>query len=780
MATRILIAAFLDENKGTVDLCLPLVEQPNVVRSTQENASLLHLAASCGWKDVAVRLVNVHRCDANCKDNGGDTPLHYAADKGHLEVAKYFVNDLRCDPMDKNNLHATPLHLACKNGHFNIVQFLLSKGVDPLAEDTDGHTPLYYATGKYNIVKRFQRSVDVTRDYSIHTSTKLILTGDSDAGKTTIAKIVGILLAGDTLPVNARCTTPTAGIVARNIESKSGKFVVYDLAGHPGYHSSHAAVLERVMRNSAAVFLCVIDLSKSNDIIRQSLHYWLTFINNCSACSTSAGSGVSSHVLIIGTHADQVKSPEEMEEKSSLLQNITTQRLEGQIKYQGYITMDCHSTNTQSNASHQLISVLTSCRKSPSISYYCHLLYAFLQTKLMNRTACTHTYLTSSVTVIDSALKDPPVILNDLLTTLDDKGLILFIHSNWVILKIETFLSDIISTLFAPHHFKEHQNLASDNGTVRTSDLDKVFPQYNLEMLVYFLTSLDFCRPVNPLTSMLPPPSYSVPDFLFFPDLVQLERPSNLTRHGVLQFGWCLGCRSRHDFFSSRFLHVLFLISLGCERPKASQGLSCSSVGEIQHMYTVWKNGIFWRNYDNITTVIEVLDNNRWILVIMSSEGAHSIQHAAAKLRSSLIALVLRLQQKHCPCLDVSEFLISPEFVSQYPFDSLPDSSLFYIRHVAQAILYQKPVVPSYKDGQGFLPVHSLPLEPYHLLPNTIICQLWDPKLADQPVPTPLLQKIRQFKEQSKMKSQGYEELREDLNELSIFAGRNPLVSRRI
>ena len=786
MVTR-LIAAFLDGNKVAVNSRLPLVEKPNVVRSTQEKASLLHLAASCGWKDVAVRLVNVYKCDANSKDKRGDSPLHYAAGKGHLEVAKYFVDELGCDPMGKNNLQATPLHLACKNGYFSFVQFLLRKGVDPLAEDTDGHTPLYYATGKYDIVKQFEQPMqaNMTRDYPCDTSTELILTGDSDAGKTTIAKIVGILLAGSSdaaLPVAAQCTTPTAGIVARNIESETGNFVVYDLAGHPGYHSSHAAVLERVMRKSAAVFLCVIDLSKSNDAIRQSIHYWLTFINN--VCNTAAG-GVKSHVVIIGTHADQVKSPEEIEDKSSLLQNITIQRLKGQIKYQEYIKMDCHSTNARSSASRRLISVLTSCQKSivsatqPSISYYCHLLYAFIQTKLVNKSNCSIS-VTSLASVIDhdSPLKKPSVDLKDLLTTLDDKGLILFIQSNWVILKLKTLLNDIIGTLFAPRHFKEHRNLASDNGRVRTSDLQKVLPQCNLKMMVDFLTSLDFCRPLKPLTSMPPPPSDSVPDILFFPDLVQLERPSNLTHeHGALQFGWCLGCMDQHEFFSSRFLHVLFLHSLACECPQASHGLSCSSVGEIQPAYTAWKNGIFWRNYDNITTVIEVLDNNRWVLVTMSSEDTHSIQHTAAKLRSSLIGLVLHRQQKHCPCIDVSEFLISPELVRQYPFDSLPDSNLFHIRQVAESILQQKLVVPSYKDGRGYLRVQLLPLEPYHLLPHSIVCELWDPKMANESVPTPLLQKIRQFREQSKVKSQVYAELREDLKGLSIFADRNPLVS---
>ena len=49
--------------------------------------------------------------------------------------------------------------------------------------------------------------------------------------------------------------------------------------------------------------------------------------------------------------------------------------------------------------------------------------------------------------------------------------------------------------------------------------------------------------------------------------------------------------------------------------------------------------------------------------------------------------------------------------------------------------------------------------------------------MADQPVPGPLLQEVRQLCRQTKIKPQVYKELREHLDKLSLFAGRNPLVS---
>ena len=330
-------------------------------------------------------------------------------------------------------------------------------------------------------------------------------------------------------------------------------------------------------------------------------------------------------------------------------------------------------------------------------------------------------------------------------------------------------LKEINGTLFAPDHFKEHRDLASNTGIVPVSNLHKVFPDYNSEMLVGFLTSLDFCRPVDPsvvqYTNLQTTPSHSTADLLF-PGLVQSERPDNLVQQGALEFGWCLKCMDPHEFLSSRFLHVL-LLSVAYKFPLASQGL--------HRMCRVWRNGIFWRNSDDITTVIELFDNNRFVLVAMSCDDTSPVEHA--ELRSSLIALVRYLQQQHCPRLNVCEFLISSDIIRRYPLDNLPDSDLFDIHHIARFMLLHKKVVPSYKDSSGRLPLTSLPFEPYHQLSSSSVCQLLNPNIADQPVLGPLLQEVRQLCRQTKIKPQVYKELREHLDKLSLFAGRNPLVS---
>ena len=67
-----------------------------------------------GWMDIIIDLITKYKCDTNCKDSDGRTPLHYAASNNHLEVVRYFINEQHCDPMTRDNDGDTPLHYACQ------------------------------------------------------------------------------------------------------------------------------------------------------------------------------------------------------------------------------------------------------------------------------------------------------------------------------------------------------------------------------------------------------------------------------------------------------------------------------------------------------------------------------------------------------------------------------------------------------------------------------------------------------------------------------------------
>ena len=134
--------AFRYGNKQNAVQLLPQIRQPADIRTVYNvpgmrhasMVSLLHLAAYHGWMDIVTDLITEYKCDTNCKDTHGRTPLHYATMNNHLEVVRYFIKERHCDPMTKDRHGNTPLHLACDYSHTHLVQCLLSTGkpVDPL------------------------------------------------------------------------------------------------------------------------------------------------------------------------------------------------------------------------------------------------------------------------------------------------------------------------------------------------------------------------------------------------------------------------------------------------------------------------------------------------------------------------------------------------------------------------------------------------------------------------------------------------------------------------
>ena len=783
---------------------------------------LLHSACYIGNLNIAQYLINETRCNPSCENKSGEAPLHVAYHNGHfkiveylvckahcnvnnygkkllhsacrlgnLNIAQYLIRHEHCDPSCKNMNNDTPLHLACRYGNTHVAQYLLSTGkVDPLAKNKDGQTPVDNAsrhdTNSYDLLKLFQSITQCKRDFPVHTYTKLILTGYSGAGKTTISQLI-LLLANKarffSLLSSGRVTDVeclTAGIIPLHVESKVnelGNMVIYDFAGQQEYYSSHGAVLERIMKNSAAVFVCIVDLSQCMDKISESIHYWISFIENAS--SSAQGS---SHVIILGSHADLVKSSQELKEKSSLVESIAESRVK-HLTYGGLVSMDCRLSKTK-EARH-FRSLLSTSQQAilssqPSMSLYCHVLYAFLRTKL-GKTGCTLQELTF-ILAKEEGFSPESTLLNELLTSLSDKGLILFIsnkeqESSWVMVEKEDLLREVNGTLFAPDNFKQYRQVASNTGIVPIATLEELFPQYSSVMLVGCLQSMEFCHPVDlsklqatnlKATSSSPP---SGANHLFFPSLVKEHRPGDLPSP---RFGWCLGCSDPHQFFSNRFLHVL-LLRLAFTFPLASKDRSLiSPLRGLERQCEVWQNGICWKSVSGVSTIVEIVDLNRWVIVLVSEKTRE-----AAQTCSSVIRMILDLQHQLCsPLVTTCECLISPSLLDRYPFDALPDTDLFDLPTVARSMLLHHKLLLDRKEGKNeFSTDEALSCEPYYLLQPSSVCQLFNQSMASQPVPDPLLQEALSYCQLPHQKPRDHIELRECVNKHSIFAGRNPLVS---
>ena len=188
----------------------------------------------------------------------------------------------------------------------------------------------------------------------------------------------------------------------------------------------------------------------------------------------------------------------------------------------------------------------------------------------------------------------------------------------------------------------------------------------------------------------------------------------------------------------------------------------------------MWQNGISWKSVFGVSTIVEIVDLNRWVIVLVSDKTRE-----AAETCSSVIRMILDLQHQLCSAVVTTcECLISPSLLNRYPFDALPDTDLFDLPTVARSMLLHHKLLLDRNEGTNeFSTDEALSCEPYYLLQPSSVCQLFNQRMASQPVPDPLLQEVLRYCQLPQQKPRDHKELRECVNKHSIFAGRNPLVS---
>ena len=754
----------------------------------------LHIASLNGHLNVVKYFIIELSFDSNCRNKNGSTPLHCATEGGHMNIIQYLVTNVKsCDSSVVDNEGKNILHLASYYGHPQIVEWLLHLGqFDIIATDKFGQTCIdlagYKNKNRYEMLELFEPFIESSKEFPIHTFSKTVIVGNSSAGKTTLAKVITERArayfwskygnVGEVQP-------NSAGIVMSQVQSKeAGKMVLYDLAGQAEYHSSHSAVMETVMHQSPATFIIVIDLSNENHKIVQQLRYWLNFTDSVTfKCKKE------SCLIVVGSHSDKEKK---FQKKLIRIDNFMQRRAKSQ-DFLGIFTMDCRKINSKNTKT--FISVLHKSHRSivsraPSMSYYCHLLYGFFKSK----PEIAVFTLSNLIDLIPVSIKKLCPIQSEqqffveLLTTLNNKGMIIFLKNeneldaSWIVVDIEAVLEKINGVLFAPKEFLEHQDIASNTGIVRSSALHQLFPQYDIEMLTGFLQTLDLCHHVNlsGITTNLHSIGQSTDKkehLLFFPCLFRYE-PSFSISDGCFSFGWCLCCREPdYQFFTSRFLHVLLLRLADMSTASSDNDTKSSN---YERACDVWNNGICWDNEEGITTVVELLDFNRRVVVLMStSEETRPMEYI--KYRSSVIRLILDLQHELCPNMQTTQYLICQAIFRNSPIEETypPDNALFPMKHVARSMFTDKPYIFSCanKFHKLFSTKCVLEHEPYYQLRISSVCQLLDSKNADKTVSQSLLDEVKIICQAQELEQQTHSSLRKYIDKLSIFAGTNPIVS---
>ena len=457
----------------------------------------------------------------------------------------------------------------------------------------------------------------------------------------------------------------TAGIVSYQVQNSDSNMILYDLAGHHSYYSSHCSLLEAISLTSPSTFLMLVDVSVGDIVgITTQMYYWSAMISNvCHKCSQP------SSVVVVGTHVDMVKKDylTELEEKiKELGKDIFKELIFEEFIFLNAI--ECRGDSLKS-----FLSLLNGInikvgKRSPAISLTNHLMYAFLNDKVPSDKEVIS--LLSIMSLLD---KEVPRVLPanaseiiSLLTTLGERGFIVFLHTDngdsWIVLDQGTLLEKVNGVLFAPSFFKEHLPIASNTGIIPMDVLGKRFPDHNNAMIVQFLIKLQLCQRISleGVNTNMAPQGPSSSDLLFFPPLISEDRP-HFGQDDIATsescFGWLLSTDSIHQFFPNRFLHTLIL-KLAHELCLPDKNRTINIHINNRHC-KVWKHGITWNSVKGVSTVIELMEQSRCLFLVMSFPDPKYCNELVPVLQTIKATL-----SQFSPSIPATEYIVDPSKAS--------------------------------------------------------------------------------------------------------------------
>ena len=355
-----------------------------------------------------------------------------------------------------------------------------------MSKNNNGQAPMelvpHHNTNRFEIFKMFVPFQQCQADFPVESYSKVVVCGDTSVGKSSLAAVI---MERANKPANhnfdtSKCVTVeplTAGIDTHTFTSHEvGNVVLYDLGGRREYYSSHAAVLENLMLSSSGVFLVLFQLILNDEILIKYLHYWFKFIEEiCKGMKSS----MKSQIIIVGSRLDELTTS--IEPIQRLVDGIAKKVIHSQ-EYHGFLPMECHRPGGKGVK--KFISMLSeSCKavldRSNKISFYCHVQYSFLQ--LLKKVAISLEELCALLKERnDPFLPSEMSVLLEFLTTLSDKGLILFLRNkesqSWIVIDKTALLKEVNGVLFAPQAIQHvYRNIASNTALYLYQFLRKFF-----------------------------------------------------------------------------------------------------------------------------------------------------------------------------------------------------------------------------------------------------------------------------------------------------------------
>ena len=694
----------------------------NCVNSRQETPLLL-AAKEKKWEIVDILLSE--GCSPTAVDAEGNTILHVAAKNGNSDLVTSLLSEYRVYSEPRNNSGHTPLYYASTNRHSRIVAELVKHNCNPATVDED-----------YKILEQISHS-----KLSEGSLTKIFVIGNKSAGKSTLIEALKNETQQDP-HFNDKVISHTAGIVPSVHQSEQyGHVLFYDFAGDPEYYSSHAAALERLLTSSYHIFLLVVDFSEQEEAILQTLGYWLTFISY-----NSKDSQPKSQVIVVGSHADIIEAKgEDAEWKLCELFTEISSELCSHHPYTemvGYCSLDCHTCERA--RIEKLYKLLKQCCPSPvldeskQLSVGAIILLGVLQRDFKGVIACEVAQICMHIQLAELYLPQGLVSVYSYLQELNSQGVVLIVGNHeglreeWVILDVSEFLATVHRKLFSSTSLSQvcSSRLLSNVGIIPESDLRNVLAQFDIGLLQQCLKYLQYCFEVDDsevLQSIFAESVYthtgtnvatdscntSVNNceavktcaaesallhdssdttnynskLLFFPALLRGQRSEIrwYEESPACCKGWYIECAGEYDYFPPRFLHVLLLrLAFTFSLPAHNAKKKRKNLDLYSRRCNMWKSGIYWFMQTDVECMVEVVKQNKGLVVIVRSKK--EFEADCAGMFSNIVLKVLEARQDFCHSLAANAYLIHPDDLNKTFLPRVEDLHLFDMGEVKRAL----------------------------------------------------------------------------------------------
>ena len=772
----------------------------------KEGRTPLHYACASGQLKIVQYFHSEKLSNLVCTADSGDTPLHFACKFNQVEIVQFLLSTGECDPLVKNTERSTPVDIASSPEIMTLLD--------------------HYCKGKYpleSVVKVFVLGDPMAGKSS------LVQAIQSNPGF--LSSLIGRFqkIKGG--------KQQTAGIDSFSFSSSDfGYVVIYDFAGHREFHTSHAAFLQSFSTYSSGIFIVVTNIALSEDDICQSLNYWISFIQDC--CSHSKMKPhivfVGSHADQLDKEGID-KALATIESGISLHSDGSDQFYENE----GIVCLNCtQRTSPNLNLlRYHLKEHCNSIRlKTEKIDQRCYVLHKYVHKMYINKhvPGCILKSISEDLEGNPYLLPCNPSELLPLFQTLHDKGQVLLLKNDqdigdsWVITNIGALLETVVGSIFAPRDFPQHIAPGS-TGIVPKSRMSEAFPDLFTDMVTGFLEHFEFCHRVERdwLGEIKSNQVLSDDEYYLFPALLTLENTSQVLQKNYESSyccSWLMYSTVEGRFFTTRFLHVLLLrlaFLFAPPQDDAAPSNSKTKAPALSRKCNMWKNGISWPDTTGVKTYFEIKDLKTATLRMTCMKGREIY---CVRLRTRLIRAILKAKNEFCSCVHVEECIMDVAPDNKQGGLECPSHSITYLsRTIANRDPKDDPdLVLTHSDGSTGMKISELLyFEPYAVLTPDLITQLFAKENVEKLVSSNFIKELAchmypfsdtleqvlnpdpsVFSEKCKDQVQSlgeksrrqlkckhiletwaeqlglaatYKKLRQELNEHSIFCGRNPL-----